>query len=51
MFGTAVDWRQLHNEELHNLYVSPNIIRRIHSRRAKCPGRVARREWRAYKVW
>jgi hypothetical protein len=22
-------WRRLHNEELHNLYVSPNIIRVI----------------------
>jgi hypothetical protein len=21
------DWRKLHNEELHNLYCSPNIIR------------------------
>jgi hypothetical protein len=23
------DWRKLHNEELHNLYASPNIIRRM----------------------
>jgi hypothetical protein len=23
------DWRKLHNEELHNLYPSPNIIRMI----------------------
>jgi hypothetical protein len=23
------DWRKLHNEELHQLYSSPNIIRRI----------------------
>jgi hypothetical protein len=27
------DWRKLHNEELHNLYSSPNIIRQIKSRR------------------
>jgi hypothetical protein len=26
------DWRRLHNEELHNLYYSPNIIRVIKSR-------------------
>jgi hypothetical protein len=26
-------WRKLHNEELHNLYCSPNIIRMIKSRR------------------
>jgi hypothetical protein len=25
-------WRKLHNEELHNLYSSPNIIRVIKSR-------------------
>jgi hypothetical protein len=25
-------WRKLHNEELHNLYSSPSIIRRITSR-------------------
>jgi hypothetical protein len=23
------DWRKLHNEELHNFYSSPNIIRNI----------------------
>jgi hypothetical protein len=27
------DWRKLHNEELHNLYFSPNIIRMIKPRR------------------
>jgi hypothetical protein len=26
-------WRKLHNEELHTLYSSPNIIRMIKSRR------------------
>jgi hypothetical protein len=26
-------WRRLHNEELHNLYTSPNIIRVIKSGR------------------
>jgi hypothetical protein len=26
-------WRKLHNEELHNLYSSPSIIRRIKPKR------------------
>jgi hypothetical protein len=26
------EWRKLHNEELHNLYCSPNIVRVITSR-------------------
>jgi hypothetical protein len=33
------DWRKLHNEELHNLYSSPNIIRMIKSRRTRWAGR------------
>jgi hypothetical protein len=32
----------LHNEELHILYSSPNIIREIKSRRMRCAGHVAR---------
>jgi hypothetical protein len=35
-------WRKLHNEELHNLYTSPNIIRMINSRRVKWAGHVGR---------
>jgi hypothetical protein len=35
------DWRKLHNEELHNLYSSPNIIRMIKSRRMRWTGNVA----------
>jgi hypothetical protein len=35
-------WRKLHNEELHNLYSSPNIIRMIMSRRMIWVGHVAR---------
>jgi hypothetical protein len=36
------DWRKLHNDELHNLYSSPNIIRMIESRRMRWAGHVAR---------
>jgi hypothetical protein len=36
------DWRKLHNEELHNLYSSPNIIRMIKSMRMRWAGHVAR---------
>jgi hypothetical protein len=36
------DWRKLHNEELHNLYSLPNIIRMIKSRRMSWSGHVAR---------
>jgi hypothetical protein len=35
-------WRKVHNEELHNLYTTPNIIRMIKSRRMGCAGHVAR---------
>jgi hypothetical protein len=36
------DWRKLHNEELHNLYFSPNIIRVNKSRMMSWAGHVAR---------
>jgi hypothetical protein len=36
------DWRKLHNEELHNLYSLPNIIRMIKPRRMRWVGHVAR---------
>jgi hypothetical protein len=35
-------WRKLHNEELHNLYSLPSIIRIIKSRRMRWAGHVAR---------
>jgi hypothetical protein len=35
-------WRELHNEELHNLYSPPSIIRMINSRRMRCVAHVAR---------
>jgi hypothetical protein len=31
----AGSWRRLHNEEFHNLYVSPNIIKARKSRRIR----------------
>jgi hypothetical protein len=34
-------WRKLHNEEFHNLYSSPNIIRTIKSGRMRWAGHVA----------
>jgi hypothetical protein len=33
--------RRLHNEELHNLYTSPNVVRVINSRRVRWAGHVA----------
>ena len=34
------EWRKLHNEELNNLYSSPNIVRVIKSRRIRWAGHV-----------
>jgi hypothetical protein len=34
-------WRKLHNDELHNLYSSPNIVRVIKSRKLRWDGHVA----------
>jgi len=36
------EWKKLHNEELSDLYCSPNIIRVIKSRRMRWAGLVAR---------
>jgi hypothetical protein len=35
-------WRKLHNDEPHNLYSSPNIVREIKSRKMRWAGHVAR---------
>ena len=46
------EWRRLHNEELNDLYSSPNIVRVIKSRRIRWAGHVARmdEERGAYRV-
>jgi hypothetical protein len=36
------EWRKLHNEELHDLYSSPSIIRVVKSRKMRWAGHVAR---------
>jgi len=47
IFGYKMDevtgeWRKLHNEELNDLYSSPNIFRVIKSGRIRWAGHVAR---------
>jgi hypothetical protein len=46
-------WRKLHDEELHNLYSSQNIIRMIMSRKMRWAGNVARmgKKRNAFKIW
>jgi hypothetical protein len=45
-------WIKLHNEERHNLYSSPSIIRMIKSRRLRCARHGARigAKWNEYKI-
>jgi hypothetical protein len=46
------EWRKLHNEELHNMYSSPDMIRQAKSRRMRWAGHVARmgEDRKVYKV-
>jgi hypothetical protein len=48
----TVEWRRMHNEELNDLYSSPNIVRVIKSRRMRWAGNVARmgEEMGVYRV-
>jgi hypothetical protein len=55
IFGPSRDevtggWRKLHNEELHNLYSSPNIIRMTKSRRMRWTGHVAQMRGRGMHI-
>jgi hypothetical protein len=57
IFGPKTDevkgeWRKLHNEELHNLYSSRDIIRQVKSRRRRWVGHVAcmGEERKVYKI-
>jgi hypothetical protein len=46
-------WRKLHNEELHNLFFSPNIIRIIRLRTGQiycCGGPGAIKMWRPLSI-
>jgi hypothetical protein len=43
-------WRKLHNEELHNLYSSPNIIRMIKTRTMRWAGHVAQMEGKGMHI-
>jgi hypothetical protein len=40
--GVRGRWRKLHNEELHDMYSSPSIIRIMKSRGMRWVGHVAR---------
>ena len=42
--GVTGEWRKLHNEELNDLYSSPNIVLVIKLRRMRWAGHVARME-------
>ena len=40
------EWKKLHNDELHDLYSSPNIVRAIKYRRIRWTGHAARMGYR-----
>jgi len=44
------NWRKLHNEELNDLYCSPNIVRVIKSRKIRWAGYVARMDEKKRRI-
>jgi hypothetical protein len=46
------EWRKLHSRELHNFYLSADIIRQMKSRKMRWAGHVARmgEGWQLYKI-
>jgi hypothetical protein len=55
VFGPKTDevtgeWRKVHNEELHDLYSSPSIIRIIKYKRMRWAGHVARMGRRGTRI-
>jgi hypothetical protein len=46
------EWRKLHNEELHDLYSSPSIIRIMKAKRMRWKGHVVRmgKKRKAYRL-
>jgi hypothetical protein len=55
IFGTKGDeviggWRNMFNEELHNLYFWPSVIKMIKSRRMRWTGHVARMGRRGMRI-
>ena len=41
-YEVTVEWRNLHNKEINDLYSSPNIVLMIKPRRMRLVGQVAR---------
>jgi hypothetical protein len=48
---TIGGWRKLHNEELHNFYSLPNIIKIIKSRKMRWAEHVGRSGRRGMHTW